>query len=62
MIKKKTSHNLTLEALRLLKALAQKYGVSQTAVLEIIIRDKAKSEGLTNDSAGSGTTETQGTI
>jgi replication initiation and membrane attachment protein DnaB len=46
MNKKKTSHNLTLEALRLLKALAQKYGINQTAMLEIIIREKAKSEGL----------------
>jgi replication initiation and membrane attachment protein DnaB len=46
MTKKKTSHNLTLEALRLLKALAEKYGISQTAMLEIIIREKAKQEGL----------------
>jgi hypothetical protein len=46
MTKKKTSHNLTLEALRLLRTLAERYGISQTAMLEIIIREKAKAEQL----------------
>jgi hypothetical protein len=50
MTKKKTSHNLTLEALRLLKAIAQKYGISQTAVLELMIREKAKVEQIEGQS------------
>ncbi len=42
----KTSFTLTEEAKRLLEELAKKYGVSQTAILELLIREKAKQEGL----------------
>ena len=41
-----TSMRLSPEAKRLLTALAQKLSVSQTAVLELAIRDKAKREGV----------------
>ncbi len=44
--KKKTTILLTLEAKKLLEALAKKYGISQTAVLETLLRDKAKQDGL----------------
>ena len=40
-MKYKTSFSLSEEALRLLKAIAEKNGISKTAVLEIIIRQKA---------------------
>lgn len=42
----KTSFTLTEEAKKLLEELAKKYGVSQTAILELLIREKAKQEGL----------------
>jgi hypothetical protein len=37
---------LTDEGLRLLRLLSGKTGVSQAGILEMAIRDKAKSEGL----------------
>lgn len=43
-MKKRTSYTLSEEAKRLLARLAEKLGVSQTAVLEILIREKAKQE------------------
>lgn len=46
MAKKKTSITLSDEALRLLELLAKKQGISRTAVLEIVIREKAKTEGV----------------
>ena len=46
-MKKKTSLTLSEEAKRLLAELASKLGISQTAVLEIIIREKAKKEKVT---------------
>jgi predicted transcriptional regulator len=39
-----TSHRLSDEARRLLAGLAEKLSVSQTAVIELAIREKAKRE------------------
>ena len=39
-----TSHRLSDEARRLLAVLAEKLGVSQTSVIELAIREKAKRE------------------
>jgi predicted DNA-binding protein len=44
--KRATSFRLSHEALRLVKELATSLGISQTAVLEIIIREKAKQENI----------------
>jgi predicted DNA-binding protein len=44
---KTTSYRLTPEARRLLAALAEKKGISKTAVLEILIRKEAKEESIT---------------
>lgn len=44
--KQKTSVSLSQEARRLLERLAEKSGISQSAVLELAIREKAKSEGV----------------
>ena len=41
-----TSLRLSIEAKRLLRALADKSGVSMTAMLELMIREKAKREGV----------------
>ena len=41
-----SSHRLSAEAKRLLVLLAQHLSVSQTAVLELAIRDKAQREGV----------------
>jgi len=46
MKKNPTSIRLSDEGKRLLALLAEKLGVSQVAVLEIIIRDKAKEEQI----------------
>jgi predicted DNA-binding protein len=43
---KSTSFRLSLEAKRLLKELSKKQGISQAAVLEILIREKAKAENI----------------
>lgn len=43
---KATSLRLSLEAKRLLRALAEQSGVSMTAILELMIREKAKREGV----------------
>ena len=43
---KSTSFRLSVEARQLLKELSQKLGVSQAAILEIIIREKVRSEGI----------------
>jgi replication initiation and membrane attachment protein DnaB len=42
----KTTIVFTEQAKRLLEELAKKYGVSQTAMLEMLLREKAKQEGL----------------
>ena len=41
-----TSLRLSREAKRLLKALAEKSGISMTAKLEVMIREYAKREGV----------------
>jgi predicted transcriptional regulator len=41
-----TSMRLSPEAKRLVAALAEKLSISQAAVLELAIRDKAKREGI----------------
>lgn len=45
--KNKRSFRLTETADALLQSLADKKGLSKTAVLEILIRDEAKREGVT---------------
>ena len=45
-MKRSTSLRLTEEALRLLAAMAQADGISQTAMLEIAIREAARKRGL----------------
>lgn len=45
-MKKRTSYTLSEEAKRLLALLAKKYGISQTALLEVLIREKAKQEDV----------------
>lgn len=44
--KQASSIRLTTEAKRLLRALAKTSGVSMTAMLELMIREKAKREGV----------------
>ena len=44
--KSNTSVRLTPEATRLLKEMAKKLGISQTAVMEIMIREKAEAMGV----------------
>ena len=44
--KKRTSYNLSEQAKQLLAKLAEKYGISQTAMLEVLIREKAKQEDV----------------
>jgi len=46
MANKKTSITLSDEAKKLLEELAKKYGISQTAMMELLIREKAKQERL----------------
>ena len=41
-----SSIRLTTEAKRLLRALAAQSGISMTAMLELMIRDRAKREGV----------------
>lgn len=51
--KKLTGFRLTRAAREKLDALAKKFGISQTAVLEITIREKAEEEGI-DDKVGNG--------
>jgi predicted transcriptional regulator len=44
--KQLTSVRLSLEAKRLLAAIAEKLSISQAAVLELAIRNQAKREGV----------------
>jgi hypothetical protein len=46
MSKEPTSFRLSPDGRRLLGALARRLGVSRTAVLEVLIREKAKQEGI----------------
>jgi hypothetical protein len=42
----RTSYTLSDEGRDILSKLADKYAITQTAMLEVIIREKAKQEGL----------------
>ena len=44
--KTKTSYNLSAEAKDVLSQLAHKFAVSQTAMLEMIIRERGRQEGV----------------
>ena len=46
MSKVKTSFTLTEEAKRLLEVLAKQLGISQSNLLELIIREKAEQRGV----------------
>ncbi|MFZ4658369.1 MAG: ribbon-helix-helix protein, CopG family [Caldilineaceae bacterium] len=46
MAKTKTSFTLTNEAKRLLELLAKQLGISQSNLLELMIREKAESKGV----------------
>jgi hypothetical protein len=46
MNKKKTSITLTEKAKELLAKIAEAQGISQTAVIELLIREKAKQENI----------------
>jgi hypothetical protein len=48
-MKRKTSMQLTDEALRLLVAMAQADGISHTAMMEIAIREAARKRGIRAD-------------
>lgn len=43
-MKNKASFNLTDECRRLLKQLAEQHGVTQTAIVELAVREKARRE------------------
>jgi hypothetical protein len=45
-MKRKTSMQLTEEAMRLLAAMAQTDGISMTAMMEIAIREAARKRGI----------------
>lgn len=45
-MKKATSFRLSAESMMILAKLSKKYGVSMTAILELIIREKATKEGI----------------
>jgi hypothetical protein len=45
-MKQRTSFALSEEAKRLLSEIASRNGISQAAVLELLIREKAKAEGI----------------
>jgi hypothetical protein len=46
LIKSQISLRLTAEAQELLRLLAEKRGISKTAMLEILLREKADDEGV----------------
>jgi predicted transcriptional regulator len=46
MKNKPTSVRLSDDAKRLIKLMSQKLGISQTAIIELAIREKAKREGI----------------
>jgi hypothetical protein len=45
-VRKRTDFRLSLEAIRLIVALAKKKGVGRTHILELAVRDMAKVEGV----------------
>ncbi len=46
MVKKHTSYRISDEGKRLIKVLAQKLGVSETAVVEMAVREMAEKRGI----------------
>jgi len=48
MVKRKTSVTLSPEAVRLLGELSRRLGVSQSGVLELAIRDYARSQSVSS--------------
>lgn len=44
--KQKTSFRLSQEAMQILRALAAKHGLTVTGILEMLVREKARAEGL----------------
>ncbi len=49
---KKTSFFLTKRCSNLLRLLAKELGISQSSVIEILVREKAKAEEISEDSQG----------
>jgi hypothetical protein len=47
MVKKHTSYRISDEGKRLIKLLAQRLGVSETAVVEMAVREMAEKRGVT---------------
>lgn len=45
-MKKKSSYRFSEKVKSLLEALAEHYSITQTAVLEMLVRDKAREEGV----------------
>lgn len=45
-MKKRTSHALSEECKRLLRLLSKRFGLSQASVIEMLVREKARQEGL----------------
>lgn len=50
-LKKSVGMRLTLDATKLLRAMADKMGLSQTSVMELAIRRMAEAEGVTADNS-----------
>ncbi len=57
MPKIRTSYTLSREALYLLERLAERYGLSRASVLEMLIRDRARQEGIAPKERGNGNEE-----
>ena len=51
MDKQSSTYRLSSEGKRLLKALAQKMGIAQASVLEVLIRERAEREGVQKEGA-----------
>ncbi len=45
-MKRRTSHTLSEECKRLLRLLSERFGLSQASVIEFLVREKARQEGL----------------
>ncbi len=45
-MKQKISDTLSEECRRLLRLLSERFGVSQAAVIELLVREKAREEGI----------------
>ncbi len=57
MPKIRTSYALSREALDLLERLAERFGLSRASVLEMLIRDRARAEGMTGKEQDGGNEE-----